>query len=29
MEKSQFLKEIRVYLEKAYLNLNPVEIEIY
>lgn len=27
MEKSQFLKEIRVYLEKAYLNLNPVEIE--
>lgn len=27
MRKNQFLKEIRVYLEKAYLNLNPVEIE--
>ncbi|MEG0465735.1 MAG: DUF1700 domain-containing protein [Peptostreptococcus sp.] len=27
MEKNQFLKEIRVYLEKAYLNLNPIEIE--
>ena len=27
MTKREFLKEIRFYLEKAYLRLNPVEIE--